>query len=474
MAVYNRKEIPGLLKLINSGEIAPVYLLFGERYLCRSVSDELIGCLLPEEKLSAHNLKNIDGEQEDPANTLNLLRTYSLFSERQVVRVIDSKLLYSKGISKVLWDKAIRASDAKELKQAGRYLREMFSLARISPDREIAEEISDMSGSRWKSLFGFARPSDEDFEWIKEIPADGDEMEQGPGRVETDAAGLYAKAFAKGIPLDNILILVAEAVDKRKSFYKFIKQNGVICDLTVSKGSTKKERDDQDAVLRDLVKKTLSQFGKRLEPKALPLLLDRVGFHPVALVNETEKLAIYTGDAATITMADMNAMVGRTREEALYEFNEAFVDGKIGDTLFILSRLEGNGIHPLVIISTLRNQLRKLILIRSIQEQDYPRYSPGMTYGLFQKKYLADLKESREEWPDLFKGHPYALYMTFQKAEKFSLTGLESGLAGLLDTEYRIKGSSLPAYAAVEAFIFEVFLAKDRKNDPGRCISHGE
>ncbi|MCK5437950.1 MAG: DNA polymerase III subunit delta, partial [Desulfobulbaceae bacterium] len=359
MAVYNRKEIPGLLKLINSGEIAPVYLLFGERYLCRSVSDELIGCLLPEEKLSAHNLKNIDGEQEDPANTLNLLRTYSLFSERQVVRVIDSKLLYSKGISKVLWDKAIRASDAKELKQAGRYLREMFSLARISPDREIAEEISDMSGSRWKSLFGFARPSDEDFEWIKEIPADGDEMEQGPGRVETDAAGLYAKAFAKGIPLDNILILVAEAVDKRKSFYKFIKQNGVICDLAVSKGSTKKERDDQDAVLRDLVKKTLSQFGKRLEPKALPLLLDRVGFHPVALVNETEKLAIYTGDAATITMADMNAMVGRTREEALYEFNEAFVDGKIGDTLFILSRLEGNGIHPLVIISTLRNQLRK-------------------------------------------------------------------------------------------------------------------
>ncbi|MCK5232585.1 MAG: DNA polymerase III subunit delta, partial [Desulfobulbaceae bacterium] len=252
------------------------------------------------------------------------------------------------------------------------------------------------------------------------------------------------------------------------------KKNGVICDLSVASGVTKKDKDEQEAVLRDLVKKTLSEFGKRLEPKALPLLLDRVGFHPVALVNETEKLAIYTGDAATITMADMNAMVGRTREEALYEFNEAFVDGKIGDTLFILSRLEGNGIHPLVIISTLRNQLRKLILIRSIQEQDYPRYSPGMTYGLFQKKYLADLKESREEWPDLFKGHPYALYMTFQKAEKFSLTGLESGLAGLLDTEYRIKGSSLPAYAAVEAFIFEVFLAKDRKNDPGRCISHGE
>lgn len=464
MAVYKRREIPQLLQSINSGEIAPVYLLFGERYLCRSVSDELIGRLLPEEKRQPHNLKNIDGEQEDQVNTLNFLRTYSLFSERQVVRVIDSRLLYSKGISKVLWDKAIRAADAKELKSAGRYLREMFSLARISPDHGIAEEISDMSDNRWKSLFGFARPSGENFEWIKEIPADADKMEQEPERVETDAAGLYAKAFEKGIPSDNILILVAEEVDKRKSFYKYIKKNGVICDLTVASGVTKRERDEQEAVLRDLVKKTLSKFGKKLEPKALPLLLERVGFHPVALVNETEKLAVYTGDAATITMADMDVMVGRTREEALYEFNEAFVERKIGNTLVILSRLEGNGIHPLVIISSLRNQLKKLILIRSIQEQGHPQYPSGMTYEVFQKKYLPSLKESREEWPVFLKGHPYALYMTFLKAEKFSLVELESGLVGLLDAEYKIKGSSLPAYAAVENFIFKEFLGK--KNMP--------
>ena len=463
MAVYKRKEIPQLLKSINSGEIASVYLLFGERYLCRSVSDELIGLLLPEEKQQPHNLKNIDGEQENPIDTLNLLRTYSLFSERQVVRVIDSKLLYSKSISKVLWDKAIRAADANELKSAGRYLREMFSLARISPDRGIAEEISDISGNRWKSLFGFARPSDENFEWIKEIPGDADKMEQEPERVETDAAGLYNKAFEKGIPSDNILILAAEAVDKRKSFYKFIKKNGVICDLSVASGVTKRDKDEQEEVLRDLVKKTLSGFGKKLEPKALPLLLERVGFHPVALVNETEKLALYTGDAAMITMADMDVMVGRTREEALYEFNEAFVEGKIGNTFFILSRLKRNGMHPLVIISSLRNQLRKLILIRAIQEQGHPQYSSGMTYGMFQKKYLPSLEQSREEWPAFLKGHPYALYMTFLKAEKFSLAGLESGLTGLLDAEYKIKGSSLPAYAPVENFIFKEFFGKKKK-----------
>lgn len=442
-----------MIQSLEQGESSPVYLLCGERYLCRDAANTLINRLLPDEQQRTSNLYAIDGEQEDPLNTLNLLRTYSLFPGRRVVRVMDSRLFHSKGVAKKLWDKAKQCFNANDLEQAGRSLGRMLGAVQAAQDMS-ADELGSLSASRWKSIFGFAKPHE--VSWLKKITLSGETAPDASRKG--GAADLYIKAFEDGLPPDTILILVAEAVDRRKQFYKYIQQHGAIIDLSVDTGISTAARKDQKALLTELVHNTLAAFGKKLGPNVLDQLLERVGFYPVAAVMEAEKLALSVDDTPVITTADLDAMVGRTREEALFELTEAFANSDLAKSLLILSRLQGNGTHPLVIVAGLRNHIKKLLLACSLKDLEHPVYPKGMSFGAFQKGYLPLLKEEKKEALAMLPGHPYALYMLFKKATDFSSSFLRSGLTELLDAEYHLKGSALPDYVVLENFLFRLFI----------------
>ncbi len=456
MPIYKRQDIPKLLDAIAQGTAAQVYLVVGERYLSRNAAGELIDRLLPEKESQANNLQQIDGEREDVNRTLNLLKSFSLFTGRQVFRVTDTRLFYSKGVARNLWDKACEKNAAEEPGQALRYLLQMLSLAAVSP-REIAEEdIGSLSGARWQALFGFSRP-EESLSWAQDLLAGLDPDAASGKGGEGDAATRYTEAFEAGIPPNNILVLLAEAVDKRKRFYKYIQQHGVILDLTVDPGSSKAARNDQEAVLKELLHSTLAEDGKKIEPQTVDVFLERVGFHPAAVVMEAEKLALYVGDRPRITREDVDAVIGRTREEALFELTEAVIAGKIEAGLVILAHLQAGGVHPLAILATLRNHYKKLLIVRALQDLPTPAYSKSFSFPVFQKKYLPQLKEGREEWNSLlWKGHPYGLYMLFRQAARFTCSDLQEGLQEVLAAEYRMKGSPLDNRLIMDNLLFNL------------------
>ena len=183
------------------------------------------------------------------------------------------------------------------------------------------------------------------------------------------------------------------------------------------------------------------------------LFFDRVGFHPVAVVMETEKLALFVLDRPVITCDDLETMVGRSREDALYELTDAFGRRQVAKTLTILQHLLENGTHSLAILATMRNYLRRLLIFRSLQLRPTPIWRQGMSAQQFQGTYLPALKETGE-WPDLFKGHPYALFMSFAKAAEYSCPVLKKLLGLLLEAEFRLKGSPLPHHIVLD----ELFL----------------
>ena len=59
MSVYKRQELPKLLDEIKQGGTAQIYLLFGERYLCRNAAQELIEHLLPEQERQDTSLQHM-------------------------------------------------------------------------------------------------------------------------------------------------------------------------------------------------------------------------------------------------------------------------------------------------------------------------------------------------------------------------------------------------------------------------------
>ncbi len=452
MPVYKRKDISSLLTAIKNNDVSSVYLLFGERFLCREVGDGIIAAFLPDEGKRRSNVREIDGDQENPAVTVNLLKSYSLFPGRHIFRVTDSRVFLSKNMAKSFWTKAEKAFGEKNFELAGRWLGRMFSLAGLSAD----DEVAGLAAQRWKTLFDFNRPQDVD--WTKQVEV----AAVSAGTQQNQGAELLHAVLEKGIPPRNILILTAEAVDKRKKLYTFIKKTGTIVDLAVDGGATAAARKDQDNVVRELVVRTLNGFHKNIEPRALQLLLERVGFHPVAAVVETEKLALYAEDSRTVTAADVAAVSGRTREEALFEFTEAFAAGNMAAILTSLGRLRENGIHALMIVAGLRNFIRKLLVAGAISRRPLPAYSPAMPYPVFQKTYLPGLVEALGEVPAAVSGHPYVVYKTFLQAGKFSQAQLKQALALLLDTEMVLKSSGIQDNLVLENFLFAFWLDRNK------------
>ena len=454
MTLIKRNDLQHHLQDSEALAATRLFLLFGERYLCRDCADQLQQALLAGKAGGA--VHAIDGDRENPEQTLARLMSFSLLPGRQIYRVTDSGLFHSKTVADDIWEKAAEAEKEGKSHAAMRHIGALAKLGGLSLESQTP--FSEISDSQWQQLFGFAKPAG-DIGWADRLLVQA----VGTGNIQTGRSGAiadrYADAFASTLPPSSYLILTTETVDKRQKLFTFIKKNGMVIDCSVAMGAAKAAQKEQSDVLREMVGKTLAEFGKKVEPRALDMLFERVGFHPVAVVNETEKLALFAGEREMISAADLEEMVGRTREDALFELTDAFGKRQVARTLVILKRLQDNGTHGLAILATMRNYLRKLLIIRSIQHQPSPIYLSGMNANQFQNVYLPELKQV-EQFQEHLGGHPYALFMSFAKAAEFSCQQLKNWLTLLLGAEYRLKGSPLPQGLVLEDLFLTMFRQK--------------
>ncbi|WP_319586691.1 DNA polymerase III subunit delta [uncultured Desulfobulbus sp.] len=450
MALYTRETLPALLTQAAVGP-SQVFLLFGERYLCQNALEQLEQVLLQGSGGTVHP---IDGDQEDGTATLAKLRSFSLLPGRQVYRVTDTRLFLSKQVAKSIWDRACKAHADAKPEQAGRALRALLEsggLAQV-PDNDL----ETMAAAEWQQCFGFARP-DGDLSWTRNSLSADRTTSHGSGGATTpsDPGEMLAAILATGIPQNNTLILLTEEVDKRKKLFKLLKDEQTVVDLSVEGGSGAKAQKEQKAVLQELVRQTLAEQNKTIAPGLTDLLFERVGFHPVAVVMELRKVMAYIGERRQITRDDLDLLVGRTRQEALFELTTALSRRDLEQALVIADRLQENGIHPLAVVATLRNFARGLLLCRALLEQPMVRYEPAMTAAAFQQTCLPLLKE-REQWKKELGGHPYALFMQFKTASLFPLPVLSSWLQLLLRAELRLKGSPIAAPTILQHLILSM------------------
>lgn len=454
MTVFSRDKLDTLLQEIEQGNPPQVILLFGERFLCQQAADKICNNLLK----NGGNSHSIDGENEAFSTTLNRLASFSLFPGRQVYRVIDTKLFHSVNVAGSLWKKAANAREANEPAKATRYLRSMLESAGLDPT-DPDNDPGTYSANQWKKLLGFTKPEG-DISWTNPLLADLPDESTKPAESMDDAATLLEKTLETGIPGQNFLVLLAEDVDKRKKLYKYFADKHVVVDLGVEKGSTSKAQTAQKSVLQEVLKEALAQFDKKITAKAAELLFERVGFHPVAIAMEAEKLAFYCGSQKTIDVEDLNAVVGRTRQEAVFELTDALGKRNLEQALLIANRLAENGIHPLAIIATLKNYTRNLLLFRALQEKSGLGYSSSMQPGAFQKQILPMLKED-SHWTKELSGHPYAIYMQFKTAAGFRIATLRRWMEELLQADFRLKGSPIVAGTILQHLLISMLSPDD-------------
>ncbi len=112
-----------------------------------------------------------------------------------------------------------------------------------------------------------------------------------------------------------------------------------------------------------------NQYGKQVDPKAAHLLVDLVGADMGLLDQELNKLSLYVGDAETIKNADVDRLVGNSREQNTFQIFDLIGAGKPAAALAYLDHLFAQGEEAMKLLGAFSFQLRRLAMVHRLTQQ---------------------------------------------------------------------------------------------------------
>jgi DNA polymerase-3 subunit delta len=115
-----------------------------------------------------------------------------------------------------------------------------------------------------------------------------------------------------------------------------------------------------------------STYEKELAAGAAELLVDLVGAEMGRLDQELAKLALYVGSAARIESADVDTLVGNSREENTWKIFDLIGSGRPKEALTLLERLFQQGEDPFKTLGAFSHSLRGLARAARLNARGVP------------------------------------------------------------------------------------------------------
>ncbi|MDM8551007.1 hypothetical protein QUF72_13050 [Desulfobacterales bacterium HSG2] len=488
MPEINYKELNSHLRAVKKGNFSPVCLIHGEELLCKRAFDALLDALIPASERGM-NYEPVDNDNVYEA--IERVNTFSLLPGTKVVALRDSQIFYSKQNESSFLEKAKAAYDGKEMKKAAKFIASLLGILSLTFD-----DVNDKA-SRTQNLnldldeFG-------DDRWIDEIIAFCVDNRISVAAVK-DNAGDLQKAVEKGFPEGNHLIITTDMGDRRRKLFKVIDEKGVIIDCSVPKGSRMADRKEQEVVLGERMREILSQSGKTMDRNAYQAMYEMTGFDLRTFCNNLEKLVSYAGTRKKITVADVEAVLKRTKQDPIYELTSAVSDRNTQDALFFTKSLLSAGFFPLQILGAMTNQIRKVLLAKGFTESPHGKaWNPRLQYYQFQDSVMPAIREYDRILSDLLaewnqtlskqeeaddgkkkkkgkkKGKkkskppatelqvaknprsPYPVYLMLLKSERFTKEELFDAVERLSEADLKLKTSSQNPRLVLERVILHI------------------
>ncbi|MRR17077.1 MAG: DNA polymerase III subunit delta [Deltaproteobacteria bacterium] len=437
---------------LKKGHAAPCYLLYGEEeYLIQEALNQILDIVMPPADRD-FGLFFLDGENSDFDVLKDHLLAPSLLGGRKVVVVKNTTVFQSRENLRDLIQK-IRENLDEHPDKAAKYFLTFLKISGFAWE--------DMQGAGWQKIT--------DEQWHQAVDGDfGDDRNKWLPRIieicvargwtsggTADPASQLEKLLDEGLPADNCLILTAEAVDKRKKIFKAIDKSGIVLHF----GQIKGEAATKDTLRRE-AQKLLDASGKSLAPAAWTALGKKTGFQLRPSLNELQKLILFVGGRSVIEGKDVEAVVGKTSEDSIFDLTTALAVKDATAALAALRALLDQGEHHLMILTMISREIRMLlqaaILVRSGK---VPGLTPGMDYGSFQKNIypavtgLASMATRQQDL--LVNKHPFVIFNALRNCGRFPYHVLLSYLDDLLDMDRAMKSSATDPQILLERFLIK-------------------
>ena len=437
---------------LNKGIIAPCYLLYGEEeYLISGTLQQMLDTMIPEADRD-FGLFLLDGDNTDFDSLMDNLLTPSLLGGRKVIVVRNTTLFQSRENLTDLISK-IRVNMDERPQKAAKYFLVFLKLAGFAWE--------DVQGTGWSKIT--------DEQWHKVVEGDvGDDRTKWLPKIidictslNLTSTGIDDKAeqlgelIAQGLPAGNCLILTAETVDKRKKVFKIIAQTGEV----VYFGKTLKESAQKGNLIKE-AQKLLQKYDKKLTEAAWTALGKKTGWELRRSMVELEKLIFFAVDRHIIEENDVEEVVGRTREESIFDLTSALGEKNQLAALSALKALLDQGMHHLMILSMLIREIRFLLQARILVDaKKLPLFKINMEFGWFQKNVYPTLNEMAQPFVKIdgliFSQHPFVVYNAWRNCGRFSYRSLVNFLDELLEIDRAFKSSATDPQLLLESFLIK-------------------
>jgi DNA polymerase-3 subunit delta len=487
MPEINHKLLKKYLNEVKSDparDFAAVYLLFGEELLVKNAYSALLEALLPARNRSA-NYDPVEGAIENIYDVIESVNTFSLLPGTKVVALRESRIFYTRNNKNRLLENAKTAHDSDDIKKAAKYFLSLMSNLNLS-----FEDVDRSNRSKtFKSESDLIQMDD----WLDNVIGYCQENELSIPEP-SDQAGALQKAIEKGFPRNNHLVMTTDIVDKRRGLYKAISSEGVVIDCTVPKGDRRADKMAQEDILLQKMNEILKPSKKEMAKGAYLALVDMTGFDLRTFCGSLEKLIDYTGKRNTITVADVEAVLKRTKKDPIYDFTNALADRQIDKVLFFLNSLLADDFHPLQILAAVANQVRRLTLAKDFAKSKKAMgWHPGLSYNVFQQNVMPaivahdqELLKVLQDWenqasscddtakaPARGKGkakkkiqtdlllarnpkNAYPVYQLMKKSERYTKSELLAALGLLSATDAQLKLSGQDPKLILERLVLKI------------------
>ena len=220
--------------------------------------------------------------------------------------------------------------------------------------------------------------------------------------------------YAKTPLAEACLVITADKVDRRIKLIKTLTElkSAVCCEAPQNNAEKNK--------LWPWIQARAKESGYSISKNAAESLVNKVGDRPGTLVQELEKLLVYAGKNKSISESDITEVTGETKQEIIWDLNEALMGKQTERALKLLHNQLDNGVAPEQILGAISTQFRTVWEVKNYQEQRHPANQIAKKMG----------------------AHPFTVQKALKHTQKLSVQQLRRCHAELVQADRNLKSTS--------------------------------
>jgi DNA polymerase-3 subunit delta len=447
------KSLESVLKDISKGRRAPCYLLYGdEDFLVEEALGKLVDALIPAQDRDL-NLFVMDNESGGVDPVCEALLTPPLIPGPKVVLLPKTRLFYSKTSLPELVRK-IADSAEPDLPAAARAFMIFLDLAGWSLDELRDDGWRRITDEQWHDAAGGEGGEGRE-KWLPRVLEYCAGQGMMAGRHRAGGTEVLEELLASGLPEGHCLVMTADSVDRRKKLFKVLTEQGVVLSFIRTRGEAR-----QRSLMMENLREKLSRRGKTLSPEAWVVLGRKTGFRLRDSAEALDQLITYTGDRTAIEPADVETVIGRTRDDTVFDLTEALVGKDLRKALASLGDLLYQGVHHLVILAMITREVRFLFHGKLFLDAGrIAGFRADMDFGAFQRAVYPAVKGLEAELgkgKSLASQHPYVVFNALRNSTRFSYGELMGHLERVLAVDTAMKSTGQDPRLLLERLLIEI------------------